>query len=282
MNAILKYSGGKWRIAPWIISHFPAHKVYCEPFFGSGAVFFSKSACHIETINDIDGNVVNLFRVCRESPAELARALEFTPWSREEFMNCIDMEVADAVERARRTVVRFHQSFATCNHSPKSWRNAQTSSGPRCVGKWNQLPEIVPKICERLKQAQIENCNAIELIKRYNSPETLLYLDPPYPLDLREKNMYKHEMTDTQHEELLKAALRSKSNVIISSYDNELYNDTLKGWYFAEKRTTAQSGGRRTEKIYMNFQPPLLAIGRCRNLKANETHDLFDLGEGII
>ncbi|MDE7454093.1 MAG: DNA adenine methylase, partial [Clostridia bacterium] len=125
MNAILKYPGGKWRIAEWIISHFPPHKVYCEPFFGSGAVFFTKSACNIETINDVDGNVVNLFRVCRDNPAELARALEFTPWSREEYVNCAELKINDPIERARRTVVRFHQSFGTDNHSKKSWRNVQ-------------------------------------------------------------------------------------------------------------------------------------------------------------
>lgn len=260
MNAILKYAGGKWRIAPWILSFFPPHKVYCEPYFGSGAVFFSKSACNIETINDIDGNVVNLFRVCRNHPAELARALEFTPWSREEFLSCMEMKTEDPVEWARRTVVRFHQSFGTSNHSLKSWRNSQIANGPHCAEQWNRLPEIVLKICGRLKGAQIENVDAIELIRRYNSPETLLYLDPPYPLDLREKNMYKHEMTDAQHEELLRTVLQSKSNVIISSYDNELYNDTLKGWFTAEKQTIAQQGLPRTEKLYMNFQPPLLSI----------------------
>lgn len=132
------------------------------------------------------------------------------------------------------------------------------SNSPRHVGMWNRLPEIVPKVCERLKQAQIENIDAIELIKRYDDTETLLYLDPPYPLKLREKNMYKHEMADEQHEELLRGVLQSKSKVILSSYDNELYNDTLKGWYTAEKKTTAQAGVQRTEKIYMNYQPPLL------------------------
>ncbi len=73
MNTILKYPGSKWRIADWIIEHFPAHKVYCEPFFGSGAVFFNKPPLYIETINDIDGDVVNLFRICREYPDELAQ-----------------------------------------------------------------------------------------------------------------------------------------------------------------------------------------------------------------
>lgn len=268
MNALLKYAGAKWRIAPWIVSFFPPHKVYCEPFFGSGAVFFTKSACRIETINDIDGNVVNLFRVCRDFPEELARALDLTPWSREEFLSCMEKS-DDPVEQARRTVVRFHQSYATCNHSLKSWRNVQKHNGPRCADVWNRLPEIVLNVCERLKQAQIENIDAIELIKRYNSTDVLLYLDPPYPLDLRDKNMYKHEMTDAQHEELLRVVVNSKSKIILSSYDNELYNNALKGWYTAEKRTTAQTGAARTEKLYMNFQPPLLTImgGGCLIVK---------------
>lgn len=259
MNAILKYPGGKWRIAPWIISHFPPHKVYCEPFFGSGAVFFTKSPCRIETINDIDGDVVNLFRVCRDSPEELARALEFTPWSREEFLSCREKS-ADPVEQARRTVVRFHQSYAMCEHSPNSWRNSQTGTGPHCAGTWNHLPEIVLKMCGRLKQAQIENIDAIELIRRYDSSDALLYLDPPYPLKLREKNMYKHEMADERHEELLRAVLQSKAKIVLSSYDNVLYNDALKGWCTSEKQAIAQAGAHRTEKIYMNFQPPLLSI----------------------
>ena len=96
MKAVLKYPGAKWRISEWIISHFPEHKVYCEPFFGSGAVFFNKSPAYIETINDIDGNIVNLFKVCRDNPEELARLIEFTPFAREEFENCYDK--SDGVE----------------------------------------------------------------------------------------------------------------------------------------------------------------------------------------
>lgn len=260
MKSILKYPGGKWRIADWIISHFPPHKVYCEPFFGSGAVFFNKRHASIETINDVDGNVVNLFRVCREFPHELARAIELTPWSREEFIACCDLSVPDPIERARRTVVRFHQSFGTDNHSKRSWRNVQVSGGPRCSACWNDLPSAVSEICIRLKSAQIENIDALQLIERYNNPETLLYLDPPYPLNIREKNMYRYEMTDSGHEQLLRLILKSKSKIIISSYDNELYNDTLKGWFTSVKSTVAQMGLHRTEKIYMNFQPPLLTL----------------------
>ena len=88
MNAILKYPGGKWRIAEWIISYFPEHKVYLEPFFGSGACFFNKQPSYIETINDMNGDIVNLFRVCRDYPEELAEKINLTPFSRDEFIIC--------------------------------------------------------------------------------------------------------------------------------------------------------------------------------------------------
>ena len=129
MKAILKYPGAKWRVADWIISCFPEHKVYCEPFFGSGAVFFKKKPSYIETINDRDGNIVNLFEVCREFPEELSAAINMTPFAREEFLNCYEMNVTDPIERARRTLVRFHQSFGTSNSSKNSWRNVQTYGG---------------------------------------------------------------------------------------------------------------------------------------------------------
>ncbi len=227
MNAILKYPGGKWRIADWIINQFPPHKVYCEPFFGSGGVFFNKIPSAIETINDIDGNVVNLFKVCRERPAELAAALAFTPWSREEYINCYDMAAGDELERARRTVVRFHQSFGTSNSSLSSWRNVQTYGGPKVTGQWKELPEIVFKVCERLKDAQIENIDAFTLLERYNSSETLLYIDPPYLQSIRKRNLYKYELKDERHIELLELLKASKSKVCLSAYDNQLYNDML-------------------------------------------------------
>lgn len=258
MNAVLKYPGGKWRIADWIISQFPAHKVYCEPFFGSGGVFFNKTPSKLETINDIDGNVVNLFKVCRERPAELAAVLELTPWSRKEYKNCYDMTFGDEVERARRTVVRFHQSFGTSNSSLSSWRNVRTARGPRVTAQWRELPQIVFNVCERLKDAQIENIDALALIERYSHPDTLLYIDPPYLQSIRKRNLYKYEMKDSRHVELLELLKASKSKVCLSAYDNELYNDMLDGWYTTEKQTQAQGGQMRTEKLYMNYAPSLL------------------------
>lgn len=253
MNAILKYPGAKWKIGDWIIEHFPEHKVYCEPFFGSGAVFFKKKPSYIETINDVDGNIVNLFKVCREQPEALAKAMEFTPFSREEFIDCYDMTVGDAVERARRTLVRYHQSFGTTNSSKKSWRNVQSYGGPRCATMWNYLPDSIMECCERLKNAQIENIDGIELIKRYNHPDTLIYCDPPYLQSLRKKNMYAHELSEEKHIEMLEILKQSKSKIILSGYDNDLYNDMLPDWRTDTKATTAQMGLHRTEKIWMNF-----------------------------
>lgn len=251
---MLKYPGGKWKIAPWIIEHFPEHKVYLEPYFGSGAVFFNKEPSYIETINDLDGNIVNLFRVCRSNPEELASAINLTPFARDEFFSCYEMDVSDPIERARRTIVRYHQSFGTSNSSKHSWRNVQTYGGPRCASMWNYLPDTVVEVCERLKGAQIENTDAVTLIERYNSSDTLIYCDPPYLPNLRKKNMYAKEMSETAHKDLLKALLKSKSKVIISGYDSSLYNDMLRGWRSEERDAIAQMGLHRTEKIWMNFE----------------------------
>lgn len=176
LTSILKYPDGKWRISDWIIKHLPPHKVYLEPFFGSGGVFFNKEPSYLETINDINGDIVNLFKVCREQPEELARALEFTPWAREEYINCYEI-TGDEVERARRTLVRHHQSFGTTNSNLNTWRHSRKSNSPRCAAQWCELPEMVPKICGRLKKAQIENKSAFELIERFNDSDTLIYLD---------------------------------------------------------------------------------------------------------
>lgn len=252
MKALLKYPGSKWKIAEWIISFFPQHKVYCEPFFGSGACFFKKKPSYIETINDLDGNIVNLFKVCRDYPEELARAIQLTPFSREEFQNCYQI-TNDPIENARRCIVRYHQSFGTSNSSKNSWKNVQTYGGPRCATMWNHLPEVVQDVCKRLKDAQIENTDALTLVKRYNSEDTLIYCDPPYIQNLRKRNIYKVEMSDEKHFELLQILKSSNSNIILSGYDNSMYNKELAEWNTAEKETIAQMGLHRIEKIWFNF-----------------------------
>lgn len=251
-NAILKYPGGKWRISEWIISHFPEHKVYLEPYFGSGAVFFKKEPCYVETINDINGDIVNLFSVCRDFPEELANLINLTPFSREEFENCYERS-EDPIEQARRTLVRYHQSFGTCNANKKSWRNVQQYGGPRTATMWNNLPGIIVEVCSRLKDAQIENTDAITLIDRYNDEKTLIYCDPPYLQSIRKRNMYEYEMSDMDHLELITALKNSSSKIILSGYENDLYDFYLRDWNKDSIKTTAQMGKKRTETIWMNF-----------------------------
>ena len=259
MNALFKYPGSKWSISDWIIAHFPEHKVYCEPFFGSGAVFFSKCPSYIETINDINGDIVNLFAVCRDHAEELAAAIELTPYARDEFNFCVDNLSKDPLERARRTIVRFQQCYGMSQRTSKhSWRNCQVGSGPRCALQFAQLPAAILQIAARLREAQIENVDALTLIERYNDPNTLIYCDPPYLKDIRKNNLYEHEMSNSAHIELLQKLKASNSKVILSAYDSELYNNVLSDWYTDTRITQAHNNEKRTEKLYMNFQPPLL------------------------
>lgn len=123
----------------------------------------------------------------------------------------------------------------------------------RAARQWNDLPDTVQSVAARLKEAQIENTDAIMLIERYNHPQTLIYIDPPYLTELRKPYMYKHEMTDNDHVKLLETIRKSKSMVILSGYDNKLYNETLSDWYSDTCTSHAQTGQLRTEKIWMNF-----------------------------
>ena len=145
---VLKYPGSKWNLAQWIISHMPSHTVYLEPFFGSGAVFFNKQPSKVETINDIDGNVVNLFRVIRERPEELVALVEMTPWARDEYYASYE-KTGDAMEDARRFLVRCWQAFGTRTYSKTGWR-FDTTGGINMPDKWARFPAEI--IRSRLQQ----------------------------------------------------------------------------------------------------------------------------------
>lgn len=253
MGPVLRYPGSKWSIADWIIQHFPPHQVYLEPFFGSGAVFFRKKPAGIETINDIDSNVVNLFRVIRDRPEELARLIEFTPWSREEYQQSYE-QTGDPLEDARRFLVRCWQSYGTDLYRRPGWNNSKRAS--LRVSRNNEflkLPQIILEITKRLKYAQIENMDAVKLIKEYNYPEVLIYADPPYMMQTRTAGRrYKHEMTIEKHRELLETLKNHKGPVIISGYPNELYDRVLKGWSIDTIETTTVSNKKRKECIWIN------------------------------
>ena len=262
MNCVMKYPGAKWRAAPWIASHFPAHTVYLEPFFGSGAVFFAKEPAPFETVNDLDKNVFNFFKVAREHPQELARLVTLTPYSRTEFESVEEPTAGaelqltdDPIENARRFLVRCSQGFGSKLADRVGWWNTKSSAGPIQPNVWSGLPESIIQAAERLKHAQIECRPALDLIRAYNAPDCLIYADPPYPFATRRGRIYRHEMGgEKEHEELLKVLLQHKGMVVLSGYDNDLYNDTLQGWCKDTARAMANHAKPRTETIWMNFQ----------------------------
>lgn len=252
MNCVLKYPGAKNRLASWICEYIPKHNVYLEPFAGSLAVLFNKPRCHIETVNDLHGEVVNFFKVLRDKPEELCRLIELTPYSREEY-DLSYQESLDDIERARRFCVRCWQGFGCANLYHNGFKSGQQKSSSNPARAWVKLPDTMNQAAERLKGVQIENLPALELIKRYDTSDVFIYADPPYLHSTRKNYLYKYEMKDTEHIELLEVLIRHPGKVLLSSYDNDLYCDFLKGWNKVNKSTTAEGGVKRIETLWMNY-----------------------------
>lgn len=257
MKPILKYPGAKWRLADWIIEHMPPHDSYLEPFFGSGAVFFGKQKARIETINDIDGEIVSFFRVCREQPEELAEALSLTPWARDEREAAFDEAPTGAVEQARRFAVRCWMTFGAGLSKSNGWRHTTArnyNGGPDNPKIWARMPECVHAAANRLMEAQIENRPALDVIQRFDGPNVLIYADPPYVIDTLNCNgrLYSHVMSNEEHVELLRALTAHQGMVLLSGYESDMYQDLLSGWQLVTTKAQAECAASRTECLWLN------------------------------
>lgn len=257
MKAIMKYPGSKWGLSDWIISFFPPHHSYLEPFFGSGAVFFNKQPSDIETINDLDGNVVNMFDCIRKDPERLARELHLIPYAREVYDRAFAVEPSDPFDRAVNFYVRLNMGHGFRTNGKKvGWKNDVHGRERAYAAKeWNSLPERIMEAAERLKDVQIEHMDAIDLIRRFNYKDVLIYCDPPYVLQTRHGKQYRCELDDEGHERLLDALVEHKGPAIISGYDNDLYADKLREWHREETVAYSQVASRKKEVIWMNFKP---------------------------
>lgn len=258
MKAIVKYPGSKWSIADWIISYFPEHHSYLEPFFGSGAVLFNKRRSNIETINDLDGSVVNLFKWIRDDPEKLAHEIYYTPYARRVYDEAFSTVIDDSLKKAVNFCIRLNMGHGFRTTGEKvGWKNdVKGREKAYAAMDWCSLPERIIQAAERLRGVQIENRSAVELMTRFNYQNVLVYLDPPYMPGTRHGKQYLCEMYEEEgHMELLDTAKKHKGYVIVSGYDTPLYNAMLAGWYKAETVCFSQVGSRKTEVLWMNFEP---------------------------
>lgn len=266
---LIRYHGGKWLLAPWIISHFPEHRNYVEPFGGGGSVLLRKPRTYAEVYNDLDCEIVNLFQVARDRGPELVNVLTMTPFARKEF------ELAwhpseDALEQARRTVIRAFMGFgsaaATMRRSVNQkgrgglaktgFRNNSDRSGTTPAHDWNNYPSALVETIARLKGVVIENKPALDLIRQMDRPHTLFYVDPPYLPETRDAGGdYRHEMTEQDHRDLAALLNTVQGAVILSGYPSALYEDLYRGWRRVEREALADGARKRTEVLWMRNVP---------------------------
>lgn len=254
---LLRWHGGKWILAPWIISHMPAHRVYVEPFGGAASVLMRKGRAYAEVYNDLDDEVVNLFRVLRsESADRLVDLLKLTPFASEEFADAYSATDC-AVERARRTVVKSFMGFGSNGvHRTTGFRSNSNRSGTTPARDWVNYPDALACIVERLRGVVVLNRDARDVMKAHDGTDTLHYVDPPYIFDTRTDsgNDYAHELTDDQHHELLAFLRTLKGKVMLSGYPSAIYDEALDGWTRIEKAALADGARKRVEVLWCNFE----------------------------
>lgn len=266
MNAVtrpaLRYHGGKFRLAPWITSFFPDHRIYVEPFGGAASVLLCKSRSYAEIYNDLDHEIVTFFRVLRDPDLaqKLASAAYLTPFAREEFRESYE-ETDDPVESARRTLIRAFMGFGTrgLRHDRTGFRAKANRQQQPAQIDWTNYPTHVATFTERLRGVVIEHRDALEVIAQQDSPSTLMYVDPPYPHSTRTAikshsgAAYRHEMTDDEHRTLADTLHAAQGMVVLSGYACPLYDQELyRDWERHTRKTLADGARVRTEVVWLN------------------------------
>jgi DNA adenine methylase len=263
---LLRWHGGKWRLGPWIIAHLPPHRIYVEPFGGAASVLLRKPRSYAEIYNDLDGDVVNLFRVLRsERAGELIQAVELTPFARAEFEASYQLS-EEPVERARRLIVRSFMGFGSDGSNRVAVRTGfranSNRSGTTPARDWAGYPVALRAIVGRLSGVIIERRPALEVMRQHDQPDALHYLDPPYMPSTRSGKRkdgqryhgYVHEMTSEDHWALLSSLREIHGAVVISCYATRLYDETLgaAGWRRVTTAALADGAVKRTEVLWLN------------------------------
>jgi DNA adenine methylase len=265
---LIRYHGGKWRLAPWIITHFPEHRVYVEPFGGGGSVLLRKTRSYAEIYNDLDSEVVNLFRMARDHGEELVRLCHLTPFANEEFKDAF-APASSPLEQARRTVVRAFMGFGSASvtsfkHTSRigkattGFRANSNRSGTPPSADWTNYPEALRLVVERLRGVVIENRDALAVMTQHDAPATLHYVDPPYVSGTRDKGTdYAHEMNEGDHMRMADCLLKLTGMVMVSGYRSELYDNLFSEWSRVDIHALADGAKPRVECLWLS--PSLVA-----------------------
>lgn len=265
MRPLVRYHGGKWKLAPWILRHLPAHRVYVEPFGGGGSVLLQKPRSYAEIYNDLDGEIVNLFRVARDNGEALARMVELTPFSRSEFEDSYRGS-DDSLEQARRTLIRAFMGFGSAGASGQvtGFRANNNRSGTTPAHDWMNFPDHLRAVVQRLRGVVIENRDALDVMRHQDGPDTVHYVDPPYVHETRHmrdrSQAYRHEMDDQQHRDLAAFLLGLKGAVVVSGYRCPLYDDLFSGWQRIDAFAHADGARERVESLWLSRGCPQLDL----------------------
>lgn len=258
MKTIVRYYGGKARIAKQVIPYFPRHHTYVEAFGGGASVLLNKSRSTIEVYNDLDGEIVNLFRVLRDpvQARELERVCRFTPYARAEY-DLSALSTGDPIEQARRTLVSawFSHGGAAGRSSGGrgGFRHRRTAQFRQPSGEWKDYPDNIAAFCQRLQGVVIENRPAVWVIQKFDSPATLHYIDPPYVPETRNmERRYKHEMTREEHRDLAHLLYSVKGMVVVSGYPSALYDELYGEWCRVNIAARAENNDKRTECLWLS------------------------------
>lgn len=268
MRPVLRYHGGKFKLAKWIISHFPSHRVYTEAFGGGGSVLMQKPRSYAEVYNDKWDLVVNVFQVLRDpdKAEQLRQQLILTPFSRTEFNGCSNIHlIGDPIEKARRTIFRSFAGFGSASTNGKystGFRSNSNRPGTTPAHDWQNYPNYISSFVKRLRGVVIENRDYREIIRQHDGPETLHYLDPPYVHETRNMQRgnaaYEYEFTDEDHQDMASEVKKLKGKVIISGYDCQLYNELFDGWNKVSTGHFADGARKRVESLWMNYEPNII------------------------
>lgn len=274
MRPPVPWFGGKFYLWPQITTLAPPCHTYVEPFGGGGSVLLNRAPAAVEIYNDLNSEIVTLFRLIRDHPEDLARAARLTPYSREEYETAATDPVVpgDEIETGRRLLVKLKMAYGGGGQRARGhgwgYDITETAFGmAKSVSAWVTTPDLILAVADRFRRVQIEHRPALEVLAAYDTPQTLFYADPPYLHETRPSGRrYAYEMSREDHEQLLDALTGLKGMVLLSGHPSQLYESRLIGWERHEFNVALNAGPRRTMRTEVVWLNPAAAERRSRQM----------------